>query len=478
MWALLRSTAFPFTVRGASGNFVVPLPREVNFHHEEDFDVAGQDEMRMQDHDLTPGQKSHSASSIPGSSPAHPSRRRFLTYLPHSGFNNQRIALENAILLAYILNCTLVAPPVRLGKPLPYRPFDILENQLIRAAEPKPLDCSQTTVGISALPECTEYNSYVEMPWSNLVDFAAIQDELGLDILFIHGSHTPAQFLRQILDISNKDITFLKDKELYQFRIQDSDLNLDESRYRTALSADHLRELLDSSRAIHFGTLFGTGRLKVRGSGRTAARVKVRAGMVISNPAVLDAASAVRAKFAGSQSRPGAGTGYLAVHVRVGDRKFKGSARMNGRLIWWELVRMLGIPKDVGIELEHNFLRLRKKNAKRPAAPKFKDDIEPWFNQTSSIAWSSCHSSKLHTGPYASYLNAPLFIASDASNPRTHSALAIFFATFPCAYVLSDFPEEVQSLVELQDPPGRFLIPLVDAVIAGQATRVIGTYNR
>jgi hypothetical protein len=205
--------------------------------------------------------------------------------------------------------------------------------------------------------------------------------------------------------------------------------------------------------------------------------------MVISNRAVLDTASAVRAKFAGFESIPEDGVGegknrYLAVHVRVGDRKFKGSARVNGRLIWWELVRMLGIPEKVGIELERKFLRLRKKNARKPVPPEFKDDLEPWFNQTSSVAWASCRLATLHTGPYASYLNAPLFIASDAPNPRTHSALAIFFATFPCAYVLSDFPEEIRSLVKLQDPPGRFLIPLVDAVIAGQATRVLGTHNR
>lgn len=479
-------STFPFLVRGVFRNDGVSP--EVHFQHGprdngQDFYGAAQD--KMQDYDFTTRQTS-SASSPPllRSSPERPNdHRRFITYLPHSGFNNQRIALENAMLLAYVLNCTLVAPPVRLGRPLPYRPFDVLESQLTQAGEPKPLECSQTTAGIPALPECTEHDSFMVMPWSELVHFEAVRDSLGLDILFMYGTRTPAEFLRQTMDIPNEDITFLKDKELYQYRIQDSDLNLDESRYRTAWSVDSLREHLDSSRAIHFGTLFGSGRLKVRGSDRTAARAKIRAGMVISNRAVLDVASAVRAKFAGSESTPedevGEGEkGYLAVHVRVGDRKFKGSARMNGRLIWWELVRMLGLPEKVGIELEHKFLRLRKKNARKPVPPELKNGLEPWLNQTSRVTWTGCRSATLHTGPYASQLNAPLFIASDAPNPRTHSALAIFFATFPCAYVLSDFPEELQSLVKLQDPPGRFLIPLVDAVIAGQATRVLGTHNR
>jgi len=35
---------------------------------------------------------------------------KFLSYLPHSGFHNQRIALENALVLARLLNRTLLVP--------------------------------------------------------------------------------------------------------------------------------------------------------------------------------------------------------------------------------------------------------------------------------------------------------------------------------------------------------------------------------
>ncbi|CAG8827001.1 34060_t:CDS:2, partial [Racocetra persica] len=37
---------------------------------------------------------------------------KFLAYLPHDGFNNQRIELENAIFLAWFLNRTLIIPPI------------------------------------------------------------------------------------------------------------------------------------------------------------------------------------------------------------------------------------------------------------------------------------------------------------------------------------------------------------------------------
>jgi hypothetical protein len=43
---------------------------------------------------------------------------RYLSYNPHSGLHNQRIALENAIVLAQQLNRTLLVPFLYLGKPI------------------------------------------------------------------------------------------------------------------------------------------------------------------------------------------------------------------------------------------------------------------------------------------------------------------------------------------------------------------------
>src|SRR5690554_1218960 len=40
---------------------------------------------------------------------------RFLAYLPHSGFHNQLVTLENALLLAAYLNRTLLLPPLHLS---------------------------------------------------------------------------------------------------------------------------------------------------------------------------------------------------------------------------------------------------------------------------------------------------------------------------------------------------------------------------
>ncbi|KAJ1311044.1 hypothetical protein OPQ81_009549 [Rhizoctonia solani] len=411
------------------------------------------------------------------------SARRFIAYLPHSGFNNQRIALENAMLLAYILNCTLIAPPARLGKPLPYRPSRTLELHHSISAKTNPEGCSRYLDYTP--PECLDRTQFTLMPWNALVDFQPIQNELGLDIQFIPNDVTPREFLYQ-LGLPEKSIAFLNDKELYQYRIYDSNHFLNgswpSSRYKDEWHVGLLRSFLDNSSAIHFGTLFGSGRLKLQEPEYVAARTSISRGMTISHGAILGASRAIRARITELSHD---GRSYLAIHVRVGDRKFKGTAVKNGRLLWWQLVTGLGISKETGRVLEDRFLQNSVKN-KQKTAPLDSSSglsIKPWYNASQPYHPNErCVSPHRDLGVEASYLGMPLFIATDAANPRTHPSLAIFHKTFPCTFVLSDFPDEVKSLVTLHrfgdvSPIGRFLVPLVDAVVAGHATHVIGTQN-
>jgi hypothetical protein len=57
---------------------------------------------------------------------------------------------------------------------------------------------------------------------------------------------------------------------------------------------------------------------------------------------------------------------------------------------------------------------------------------------------------ELHTDEALLPLNRPIYIATDARSPRTNADLAIFFDTFPCAYVLGDFA----SVPEMSDLEG------------------------
>lgn len=59
------------------------------------------------------------------------STTKYITFLPHSGFHNQRTELENALLLARLLNRTLIMPKVYLGPPMPWLTFHLLHSRLL-----------------------------------------------------------------------------------------------------------------------------------------------------------------------------------------------------------------------------------------------------------------------------------------------------------------------------------------------------------
>jgi hypothetical protein len=485
--ALLRS-AYPLLAREMS-RILVSWPREPS--HGDEAQIGNAYHPNQVHLDISPAGlgKGHAPRPLKSGSAldvGHVTVRRFLAFLPHSGFNNQRIALENAMLLAYILNCTLVVPPARLGAPLPYRPFSTLERHYLTSAKHEPEECAK---GLNYTPpECIDRRYFTLIPWDELVDLRSVRDELGLDVLFVRGSETPRQFLRHALGVPDKSIVFLKDRDLYQYRIHDTQHSPDEARptskYQDEWHVDYLRTLVDDFPAIHFGSLFGSGRIKLHQPEYVATRTKISRAMVISHSAILDTAHAIRTKITRfSQDR----SFYLAVHIRVGDRKFKGAAGENARTIWWYLIAMLGISEETGVKLEHRFLHKLGKNGRRPSPrdlPVFKYPIKPWFNSSEPYhSHERCVPSHEDLGMEASYLGVPLFIATDARNPRMHSLFAIFFETFPCTFVLPDFSEDLKPLVSLRRPGdassvGQFLLPLVDAVVAGHATHVIGTQNR
>ncbi|TFY53570.1 hypothetical protein EVG20_g10056, partial [Dentipellis fragilis] len=102
---------------------------------------------------------------------ARPSRtERYLAYLPHSGFHNQRIALENALTLAHILNRTLVIPPVRLGTPIPYDNFTA--TYLALANSSKNAHCTQQDPPVS---DCATYAHYTHVAWPWLVNLTSLR---------------------------------------------------------------------------------------------------------------------------------------------------------------------------------------------------------------------------------------------------------------------------------------------------------------
>lgn len=89
----------------------------------------------------------------------------------------------------------------------------------------------------------------------------------------------------------------------------------------------------------------------------------------------------------------------------------------------------------------------------------------------------------LHADPKMSHLNAHVYIATDARNPREESFLSSYFTLFPCAHILADFEEHVPALTHLKNvyseeerlPMFKFLVPFLEGETAARGVRVLGT---
>ncbi|GAA5993871.1 hypothetical protein JCM5350_006827 [Sporobolomyces pararoseus] len=62
----------------------------------------------------------------PRSSSGQNNETRYIGFLPHSGVHNQRIALQNALLLGKLLGRTVLVPPIWIGWPTSTLPYDDL----------------------------------------------------------------------------------------------------------------------------------------------------------------------------------------------------------------------------------------------------------------------------------------------------------------------------------------------------------------
>jgi hypothetical protein len=100
-----------------------------------------------------------------------PSEERYIAYLPHSGYHNQRIEITNAILMGMMLNRTVLVPYVRLGQAVGWRPKELLQR-LWNKEQKMPARIEECRPAIPALEagetkgvpaDCLDYNTFSRM---------------------------------------------------------------------------------------------------------------------------------------------------------------------------------------------------------------------------------------------------------------------------------------------------------------------------
>jgi len=404
------------------------------------------------------------------------SGERYLAYLPHSGFHNQRIAFENALVLARILNRTLLVPPARLGRDLiGYHRFDDLQRLLIHSGKQGLHHCSRVALHIGRTSECWGYFDNTHVSWDWLFDLSSIAAEQPL---FHHGACTYPWLESPPPD---GDTLRLKDQTAYDFRFVDYTPKLDvgaHPRYNIAYPISTLAA--SSAQLIQLGTLFGSARLHLTESGNLAARTTIRERLGFANPHLETASTAAVNALGGKDT-------FLAAHVRLSDGPFRALREQTVRSVWYRLVAcaLRGVNASAGSTDIYELERLLvPTNALVPP---------PRVPLVQSVRLSAMHlpeasmagerrikcAGKQHVEPELAPLNVPLFVATDVEDAL---ALAPLRAAFPCTILLrdlSDVPEVrmLDRLVSAEDgvPLAPFLAPLLDAAIMGRAWAVVGT---
>jgi hypothetical protein len=424
-----------------------------------------------------------------------------LSYLPHSGFHNQRIALENALVLARLLNRTLLVPPVRFGrKAIPYRKFTILQRILDAnytaylcqleddAAGRNNASVTQgALLDFSDLPErCTPGKkrrpvTYTYLPWGWITDFDFIRQLQPTIQTLGTRSWSSTRF-----DPRVDDVLVIPDSSKYQYRFIDEIILDPLSDPRTFTNSTYSENIPLGSltnhpaKLIQLGSLFGSRRLKLSNPAHKAIRKQVRRHMSLKHPLLQKSSADIAAKISSS------GSGFLGAHLRCNDGYFRETAMEHSRMLWWKLVHgILGLSVERTRQLELDSGISGKSPWSRQIEPYISPSNSPIhlpFEHDPSAGgadWTKCRG-ELHGDPDLARLNVPLFIATDSRDPHTDEHFGLFHKTFPCLFFLGDFPQDVEPIATIRDPNsgmeiGDMLVPFLDAMVVARAARVVGT---
>jgi hypothetical protein len=448
------------------------------------------------------------------------------------GYHNQRISLENALVIAKMLDRTLLIPPVWLGHSIPYISFDKLYDRVLQARKTGLEHCKDIEAPSPIPHECLGgYWDYTIVSWDYLVDMQRVAQFQPI----VERWDTSYEWLQTELGIdTKKDMAIIRDSTLYEHRFYDSENDtapLDKFSHRINIST--LKTEYEHVRLLHFGTLFGTTRVRLQDRENYKARSLARSSMVFKNE-YLDKISTV------IKDRMGGGHAYFGLHIRLGDGVFRDNALKNAKKLFEELCeKKLGLSKEIIDSLiESDGAGDAQKNLYKRAPANLSDEPQPQPREPEPLAVSdmltasnfrepisnqltkrkikedphaslppvqqihsrsewplhpslSCRG-PVHTSPELLPLNTPIYIATDSSIPDKDPSLRLFFDTFPCIFTLADLSvsrptslnsepieefEELNRLRNAEDhvPLAGFFYPLLDAMIASKGRDMLGT---
>jgi hypothetical protein len=351
---------------------------------------------------------------------------KFLSYFPHSGLSNQRTELENALLLASYLNRTLILPPAFLGHIRGWQPKDHLWYYIDSLTKPQPWwNRCNDKLGLADGP-CHSKGTYATVPWEFLHSSIS-----NLDIPVRSIRHMSLAKIKAMLTLSDDEVYLHHDNTMYSWRLCDKpkqecpELNSGRGHvYEQQWTIEEMQAI--DKPLIQLQGIFGTGRVSVSRREHFELRTKIRAALIYRSPAMEQVTDNIAERIGGKQQ-------YFSIHVRMGDHQFLG-----------------GLQKHVEEQIAF---------------------LERSLQDVGSPSTSTCEAEVYK-----------VYVATDAKDPRASPELAPIFARFPCAKVLGDYIDLLSPLdaeIDAFQPPQKsiinFLIPIIDAMVAGNAKAFMGT---
>ncbi|CAB5101494.1 unnamed protein product [Rhizophagus irregularis] len=372
---------------------------------------------------------------------------RYMTYLPHSGFHNQRNMLENAVFLSWVLNRTLIMAPIIFTKKtiIPHRPYNILYSMITGNMTKNVITCKKKGVEDK---KCM----FTQLDWEELMDFKFIKKY----IRYIHreDQNFNVNELYSFLNITKPEsqVFTLAEETRYDFQFYD-DENITEV---SDDQFDHLIHLCSlqkrKEKLIHFGSIYHLNRFNLKFKENIDFLKSVRENMIINHPVLLDIGDKISEQLGGLGS-------YIGVHLRLGD---------------------MGFDKKFGQKAEENVDYITKSLIEDiSSTPNELEEIE--VSNSNFVSTSTMiEAEKCLQSISPEQRNFPIiYLASD--KPRNDRRLKKFLREFPCVFMLfSNFEKYLDQLKRVKNPRDgallfRYFVPFVDGIVAARGNKFIGT---
>ncbi|KAI9257409.1 hypothetical protein BY458DRAFT_518855 [Sporodiniella umbellata] len=383
---------------------------------------------------------------------------KFVTYYPHSGLHNQRLALINALVLAKALDRTLIVPETNVGQAVAWNEADRAEHRM-----------SVCPQHFKSERGCFGFRKYVPLPAEAVFDISAARAQ---GIRVIHRANLSATYFADAWSASESEVFRVRERVRLSYRLFDRRTNRDglgNFTQRIEMEALALRP----ERFIVMGSLHYSTRLALSDPKLIWLMDHLREAIGLAHPVVNQQALNVISRLGGPRQ-------FIGVHLRQGDGFFKALMTETIDTVRAGLAQEEIPPMDILQPIDKPPIdRMRPLQATEEAQLKTLQSLPEKLTACLGVQTDTTHP-RLRL----------IYMATDTPQPRL--TLQPLFETFPCLFTLADFPDVISQTLSAQPMwtgnalvdehyervgtrINSLLIPMLDAEITSHASAFVGT---